>query len=173
MIKKEDLVKIGYFSKPHGIKGEINLVTTSNLLDGLDEPYIICEMEGIPVPFFIEEYRYKSDTIILVKLENVDSEEAAREFINHDVYYPLSAIPDNDLIGDVTWDSFIGYTVSDEKHGNLGEITNVDESTINVLLEINYKGNELLLPAADELITSVDHTKKHMTVSIPDGLLDI
>ena len=157
MIKKEDVFKIGQFAKPHGIKGEIALVTNSDVFDDSDDPYIICEMDGILVPFFIEEYRYKTDTVILLKLKNVDDEKAAREFSNRDM----------------TWDSFIGYRVIDEHHGEIGEITDVDESTINVLLQIDHNGEELLLPAAEELILSADHENKTLAVSVPEGLLDL
>ena len=134
MIKKEDVFKIGQFAKPHGIKGEIALVTNSDVFDDSDDPYIICEMDGILVPFFIEEYRYKTDTVILLKLKNVDDEKAAREFSNREVFYSLDEVDRDDLVGDMTWDSFIGYRVIDEHHGEIGEITDVDESTINVRL---------------------------------------
>lgn len=173
MIKKEEVFKIGQFAKPHGIKGEISLVTNSDVFDDSEEPYIICEMDGILVPFFIEEYRYKSDSVILVKLKNVDDEKAAREFVNREVFYSLDEVDEDDLVGDMTWDSFIGYIVEDEVLGEIGEIMNVDESTINVLLQIDYKGEELLLPAAEELILSADHDNKKLVVSIPEGLLDL
>ena len=173
MIRKEEIFKIGQFAKPHGIKGEIGLITNSDVFDDSDDPYIVCEMDGILVPFFIEEYRYKSDTVILLKLANVNDEKAAREFSNREVYYPLDEVDEEDLIGDMTWDSFVGYTVIDEKHGELGPVTDVDESTINVLLQISYKGDEILLPAAEELILTADHDKKTLTVSVPDGLLDL
>ena len=140
MIKKEDVFKIGQFAKPHGIKGEIALVTNSDVFDDSDDPYIICEMDGILVPFFIEEYRYKTDTVILLKLKNVDDEKAAREFSNREVFYSLDEVDRDDLVGDMTWDSFIGYRVIDEHHGEIGEITDVDESTINVLLQIDHNG---------------------------------
>ncbi len=123
MIKKEDVFKIGQFAKPHGIKGEIALVTNSDVFDDSDDPYIICEMDGILVPFFIEEYRYKTDTVILLKLKNVDDEKAAREFSNREVFYSLDEVDRDDLVGDMTWDSFIGYRVIDEHHGEIGEIT--------------------------------------------------
>ena len=80
---------------------------------------------------------------------------------------------EDDLIGDITWDSFIGYQVVDEALGELGAITDVDESTINVLLQIDHKGKEILLPAAEELILSADHENKTLTVSVPEGLLDL
>ncbi len=172
MIKKEDVFKIGLFTKPHGIKGEIGLMTSSDVFDDSEDLYIVCDMDGILVPFFVEDYRYKTDNVILLKLKNVDDEQAAREFSNREVFYPLDKMED-DLIGDITWDSFIGYQIVDEALGELGPITDVDESTINVLLQIDHKGKEILLPAAEELILSADHENKTLTVSVPEGLLDL
>ncbi|MCD7915782.1 MAG: ribosome maturation factor RimM [Tannerellaceae bacterium] len=174
MIRQEDVFKIGQFTKPHGIKGEISLVTQSDVFDEAENPYLICDINGILVPFFIEEYRYKSDTVILVKLENINSDQAAREFTNRDVFYPLDEMDEeNDLIGDITWDSLVGYQVTDEKHGDLGTITDVDESTINVLLHIRQEEKEILVPAVEEIIVAADHTDKRTTVSVPEGLLDL
>lgn len=173
MIKAEDVFKIGRFAKPHGVKGEISLLTTCDLFDEAEDPYVVCDIDGILVPFFIEEYRYKSDNVILLKLEHVDTEEAAREFAGLDVYYPMEGVEEETLVGDITWDSFIGYTVKDKKQGLLGAITDIDESTINVLLHIDYNGEELLFPAAEELIVDVNHSDKEMTVTLPEGLLEI
>ncbi|MCC8153927.1 MAG: ribosome maturation factor RimM [Tannerellaceae bacterium] len=174
MIRKEDVFKIGQFTKPHGTKGEIGLLTQSDVFDESDDPYIVCEMNGILVPFFIEEYRYKSDAVILVKMEKIDSEIAAREFVNKEVFYPLDAVEEeDDLIGDITWDSFIGYTVSDEQTGILGTISDVDQSTQNVLLILSYQGEELLIPAVEEIIIDANHPEKQLYVRLPEGLLDL
>lgn len=173
MIKKEDVFKIGQFTKPHGVKGELALVTRSDVFDESDDPYIVCDIEGILVPFFIEEYRYKTDSVILVKLEYVDTEEAAREFVHREVYYPLEEMGEKEWAEEATWDSFIGYTVTDLQYGELGCIVDVDTSTINVLLKIDRDGQELLFPAADELITDADATARRLTVSLPEGLLDL
>ena len=173
MIRQEEVFKIGQFAKPHGIKGELSLVTNSDVLDDAEEPYVVCEMDGILVPFFVEEYRYKSDTVILVKLEDVNSEADARMFVNKEVFYPLDAVDADDLVGDMTWDSFIGYEITDERQGYLGKITDVDESTINVLLRVDHEGKEILIPAVEELITDADHEARSLTVSLPEGLLDL
>lgn len=173
MIRKEEVFKIGQFAKPHGIKGEISLVTNCDLFDDVEDPCIVCEIDGIFVPFFIEEYRCKTDTVLLVKLENVDDEKAARDFTNREVFFPLDDVDADDLVGDMSWDGFIGYTVIDERHGALGTIVAVDETTINVLLQIDRDGEELLLPAAEELILSANHDEKTLQVSVPEGLLDL
>ena len=73
MIREEEVFKIGQFAKPHGIKGELSLVTNSDVLEDAEDPYIVCEMDGILVPFFVADFRYKTDTVVLVKLEDVNS----------------------------------------------------------------------------------------------------
>ena len=92
MIREEEVFKIGQFAKPHGIKGELSLVTNSDVLEDAEDPYIVCEMDGILVPFFVEDFRYKTDTVVLVKLEDVNSEEDARMFVGKEVFYPLDAV---------------------------------------------------------------------------------
>ena len=47
MIRQEEVFKIGQFAKPHGIKGELSLLTQCDLFEETDEPYIVCEMDGI------------------------------------------------------------------------------------------------------------------------------
>lgn len=173
MIRKEDMVKIGYFAKPHGVKGEIALVSAFDVFDEQEDPYLICELDGILVPFFVEEYRYKSDTVILVKLENIDSEEDVRAFTNKEVFYPKDRIEDSSFDSGITWDNFIGYKVYDTERGYLGEIEAVDDSTQNVLFQVSNGDDELLLPAVEEFIVKLEHNKKSITMTVPQGLFEL
>ena len=75
MIKKDEVFKIGIFNKPHGVKGEISFTFTDDIFDRVECEYLVCLLDGIFVPFFIEEYRFRSDTTALVKLEGVDTSE--------------------------------------------------------------------------------------------------
>lgn len=173
MIKKEDVIKIGQFAKPHGIKGEISLPFTNDAFDRCDSDYLVCEMDGILVPFFIKEYRFKSESTALIKFEDVDTEDAAKRFSNLEVYYPKAYLDEEGPQEDYTWSYFIGFSVLDESAGNLGKVVNVDESTLNVLLQIDQDGKELLVPAAEELITGIDHNAGILYVQLPEGLLNL
>jgi 16S rRNA processing protein RimM len=174
MIKKEGVCKIGYFTKPHGVKGEIGLVVSYDIFAYAPPPFLICEIEGALVPFFIEECRSKTDAVLLVKLAIIDSEESVREFSNREVYCLLQ-----DMKGELQsfagkgWRSFMGYTVSDETQGALGKIIAIDESTANALLQIDYAGRELLIPAVDGWIVSADHKNKELQLSVPAGLFEL
>src|SRR5690348_12038882 len=77
------LKKIGFVSKLNGYNGEVVLAADGD--DFLDEDFLFLEMEGLPVPFFVEDIFEKGGNIIL-KLENVDDEEHAQQLVRHDVF---------------------------------------------------------------------------------------
>ena len=171
MIRKEEVFKIGVINKPHGVKGEVSFTFTDDIFDRVDCDYLILLMDGILVPFFMEEYRFRSDNMALVKFEDIDTAEEARKFTNVEVYFPPKKFMDEQE--DVTsWNFFIGFRVEDVHHGYLGEITDVDDTTINVLFSIEKDGEELLLPAHEEFIIDLDREKKVMKVDVPDGLIE-
>lgn len=172
MIKKEEVYKIGVFNKPHGIHGELSFTFTDDIFDRVECDYLICLLDGIFVPFFIEEYRFRSDSTALVKLEGMDTAEKARMFTNVEVYFPVKFAEEAEP-GETSWDFFVGFLVEDVNHGELGRIVDVDTTTINTLFVIEHNGNELLLPAQEEFIAGIDQKHKLMTVNVPEGLLSL
>ena len=173
MIRNDEVIRIGQFAKPHGIKGEISLIFTSDIFDRCDAGYLICDVDGILVPFFMEEYRFKNDSTALIKLEGVDTDADARELSGRDVFYPKRFAGEEDAGDAYTWEYFIGFRVEDAAYGDLGVVTDVDESTINVLLQVDRDGKELLVPAAEELITDIDHEARVLYMQLPEGFLDL
>ena len=172
MIKKENVYKIGMFNKPHGIHGELSFTFTDDIFDRADCDYLICELDGIFVPFFIEEYRFRSDSTALVKLEGIDSAERARMFTNVEVYFPAKFVEEV-TPGDLSWDFFVGFRMEDLHHGPLGEIVDVDTTTMNTLFVVDKEGEELLVPAQEAFIVGVDQEQKLVTVDLPAGLLSL
>jgi hypothetical protein len=51
MIKKEDVLPIGRIVKAHGLKGELTMEVTNGVFDDIETEYLICEVDGILVPF--------------------------------------------------------------------------------------------------------------------------
>lgn len=171
MIRKEEVYKIGVINKPHGVKGEVSFTFTDDIFDRVDCDYLILLMDGILVPFFIEEYRFRSDNSALVKFEDVDTAEKARMFTNVEVFFPMKYVEEQDEV--TSWNYFVGFEVNDVNHGILGMIVDVDDATINVLFVIEKEdGSEILLPAHEEFILDIDHKKKCVKVDIPEGLLE-
>mgnify|MGYP003552018763 FL=1 len=171
MIKKEEVFKIDIINKPHGVKGEVSFTFTDDIFDRVEDcDYLVLLLDGILVPFFIEEYRFRSDNVALVKFEGIDSTEKARTLTNVEVYYPVKFMDDQEEIS--SWNYFIGFRVEDIHHGCLGTVVDVDDATMNVLFVIENGDEEVLLPAHEEFILDIDRKKKILKVDIPDGLLD-
>ena len=79
MIKKEDVYKIGRIGKPHGVHGEVQMQYSDDVYDVVDANYLLLNVDGILVPFFMEEYRFRSDEIVLMKFCDINTEAQARE----------------------------------------------------------------------------------------------
>lgn len=173
MIQRDELIKIGLFNKPHGIKGELSFTFTDDIFDQSDCPYVVCEIDGIFVPFFIEEYRFRGESSALVKLEDVDSDAEARPFTNVEVYFPKSYLLAGEEELSAPSDYFIGFQIVDVEYGELGTILSVDDSTINTLFVVDYNGEELLIPANEDFVISLDEENRILTVDIPEGLIDL
>ena len=167
MIREDDVYKIGRIGKPHGIGGEVTLRFSDDVFDRVDAEYLVLMVDGILVPFFIEEYRFRSEEVALVKFEDIDTMDRAAELTGCDVFFPRHlADIDNDVL---TWSQIVGYDIVDVASGKvLGRIESVDESTINVLLEL---ADGTLIPAVDEFIDDIDHEARKLFMSLPDGLL--
>lgn len=171
MILQEEVFHIGRLGKPHGIKGEITFMFTDDVFDRVDAEYLIIEVDGILVPFFIDEYRFKSNETALIVFDGITTVEQARELTNCEVYFPRSLSDHSE--DEMTWEEFVGYQITDLHEGNIGKIVDVDDATENVLFSVDYNGNTILLPAAEELIVDIDHKERIITTELPEGLLDL
>ncbi|MBR5235208.1 MAG: 16S rRNA processing protein RimM [Bacteroidaceae bacterium] len=172
MIRPEEVYCIGKFTRTHGVQGEMALAFTDDVFDRVDCPYLVCSMDGILVPFFIEEYRFKSRDVALIKFERIDTSEAAAMFTNKEVYFPKSYAEQAED-GEYSWQYFVGFEAEDATHGHLGELVDVDESTVNTLFVVERPdGEELLIPAQEAFIEDIDHDERIIKFNLPEGLLE-
>lgn len=88
MIRDEEVYRIGRLGKPHGVAGEVTLRFDDDVFDRTDADYIVLGIDGILVPFFIEEYRFHGSETALVKFCGIDSQQRAAELTGCEVYFP-------------------------------------------------------------------------------------
>ncbi|MCQ2192824.1 MAG: ribosome maturation factor RimM [Paludibacteraceae bacterium] len=178
MLKLEDMIEMGRLTKVHGLKGELNFVFTSDAWDEVEADYLIVETDGLLVPFFLEEYRFKNDEEAFVKFKRIDNDTQANELTGCTVYLERKQLPDGYLEkkaeeGDIDIDFYVGYTI--EADGTtIGVIDGVDDSTANVLFSIETPtGGNIIIPASDDYIVEIDDEQKIMRMELPEGLLDL
>ena len=170
MIKEQEVYKIGLIGKAHGVKGELSIQIDDDVFDRVDAEYLVLKLDGIFVPFFMGEYRFKSDSVALVKFEGVDTQERARELTGVEVYFPRE-LAEQDEEAELSYAALVGYTLIDNNSGKpVGTIAYVDEQTINIMFELE---DGRLIPASEELIVDVDQKNRTITLDIPEGILDL
>ena len=103
MIKADDLVLIGKITKLHGIDGEVVCHFTDDVFDRGDSAFLFLELDGLPVPFEWEEYRFKGAEDALFKFVEAPDEASARHLIGARVYYPKEFIPKLCPSASLTW----------------------------------------------------------------------
>lgn len=169
MIKKEDVYRIGQIGKPHGVKGELSFHFEDDVFDRTDADYLILEVDGILVPFFFEEYRFRTDVTAYIKFCDVDTEVQARELTGSKVFFPRSVAHQDGTCR--SWAQLLGFSLIDATTGHqIGVIQSIDNTTLNVLFEL--EGGKLI-PANEELITDIDGEKRQIFITLPEGLLDL
>ena len=169
MIRQEEVYKIGRLGKTHGVKGEVSFQFDDDIFDRTDADYLVLDIDSILVPFFMEEYRFRNDTVCLVKFCDIDTQQRAQELTGCDVYFPRTLAEEAEDVPSLA--SLVGFSIVDESSSKtVGRIANIDDSTVNILFELE---DGTLIPASNELIDDIDAEQQTITMNIPEGLLDI
>lgn len=161
--------KIGTLTRTHGIGGELSMNFTDDVWDRADADYVFLEVDGIQVPFFLEGWRFRSDSVALLKFHDIDSSEDANEYVGADVYFPHSLTPEPDEDDEYTWRHFTGWQVVDAQAGPIGIIDYVEDSTVNTIFCVDGK----LVPANEDFIERIDAKERIVYMTLPEGLLDL
>lgn len=171
MITLNDVYRIGTLGKPHGVKGEIAFSFEDDVFDREEADCLFIMIDGLLVPFFIEEYRFSSDVMALMKFEGIDSLEQAMSLTGCEVYYLRDHEDNDDTVSKAELNGFKLIDAASERV--VGTIQALDDSTANLLFAVSTDRGELLIPASHELIKKIDKQQQTITVEIPAGLLEI
>ena len=172
-MRKDDCFYLGKIVSKHGYKGEV-LVKLDT-----DEPQVYENMESVfvalghsLVPFFIEQSRLHKSSLLRIRFEEIKDEEGANSIMGSELYLPLNMLPK--LSGNkFYYHEIIGFSIEDEKHGFIGEITGVNDMSTQALIEARKEDKQLLIPISDEIILKVDRAAKTIFVRTPEGLVDL
>lgn len=169
----ENYFSIGKLVATFGVKGELVLkhhLGKKTALKGA-EVLFVEEKENSFIPYFIQAARIRNAEEIFIRLEGIDSKEAARKLLQKAIYFTSDnfkkfAAADSSL-------SLLGYTVTDQFHGPLGEILEIIELPGQVLAKTLYKGKEMLLPLNKQTVLHIHKSKKQVELLLPEGLIEV
>ena len=122
------------------------------------------------LPYFVEHVRKKGEDELHLKLEGVNSREAAVKLIRKEVWLKEDEIQihtqKNNPIG------WVGYQIIDQDR-ELGPILEVIEQPHQVLCRLEIESREVLIPINEQTLNKVDHKNRTVFLTLPDGLLEV
>ena len=170
-MKKQDCFYLGTIVSKYSFKGELLLYLDVDAPEEYEElESIFVEIRQKLIPFFIESSQFHKSHLLRIKLEDVDLEIDADELIKKEVFLPLNQLPE--LSGDEFYfHEVIGFTTSDLKYGEIGEITAINDQSSQAFFLIDHQEVVIPVPVIDEFIHELDKKAKHITFDLPEGLI--
>jgi 16S rRNA processing protein RimM len=165
-------ILLGRIIKTYGFRGGVTVKTEKIFSDNIPEmESVFLEIEGRPVPFFIEYSEQAGPDILRMKFEGYDLTERIVEFVNCKVY-----LTDNRFSEKIEDDLQLlqGYRVITDKSQNIGIIKEIIHNPGQILLDIRSEsGKDMLIPLHDDLIQEINNDQKILVMILPEGLIDI
>jgi len=168
---------IGYTSKVHGKQGELIIKLDVDFLEEckkLESVLIqLNKTDNSLIPFFISKANFQNDGTLRVKFEDVDDIATAKNLSGKGIYILNKFLPT--LTGNQFYHhEVIDFKVFDTNYGEVGTIFHILNQTNQAIFEIvNANDKEILIPIVDDIIDNVDRTNKTITVTTPDGLIEL
>jgi 16S rRNA processing protein RimM len=167
-------VQIGLITKPHGLRGEVCVVSYADSPFLMQERIFLQVGKGPCVPYRVRSSRRHSGTELLL-LEGIDDRNAAEKLRQHKVLIPHAELPELED-DEVYIEDILGFTVVlDEDGSTLGTLTAFSAPTPEQeVWEITTPdGKEVLFPAAEEFVAEIDVDSETIRITPPPGLLEI
>ncbi|MEP7277846.1 MAG: ribosome maturation factor RimM [Bacteroidota bacterium] len=167
-----EYINIGKLVASFGVTGELILqhhLGKKTSLKGLEALFVEMVKDEM-LPYFIQQAKIKSETEVYLKLDGVDTREAAGLLRQKEVW-----LPDADFqkyAAKTSTLSLLGFTIL-QNGTEIGTVLEIIEQPHQVLARIDLEGKEALIPLHAESLQKIDRKKKQVHVILPDGLLDV
>ncbi len=162
-----DFSKVGQVIKTHGNKGFLKIALDKNIKI---KEWVMFLIKQKPVPFFITEWQRTTNTEAIIKCGDIQTVDAAEDFIGLDILLPSSTIK---IKKDKININFIGFTLMETSVGELGTLLQIIDMPGQTMFQTLYKEQQIMIPAVDEFIVEINEANKIITLQLPDGFLEL
>jgi 16S rRNA processing protein RimM len=173
----EELLLMGRFFRPHGLKGEVKVIPETDAPDHfaeLETIYVGQEPElasGIPVQS-VRFQQTKHGVTVILKLEGVETPEGAAALRDQLVFARESDLPELDE-DEVYLHDLVGLAVITEGGEEIGTISDVLEMPGHVTYVVDRPGRQdAWIPAVPEFVIEVDLDAERIVIRPIEGLLE-
>ncbi len=164
---ERNLFPIGRVVKPHGVRGKVKVEYFGEDLDRCsfyheifikDEPEAYEVLEAVPQP-----------PRLILRLKGIERFEEAKALTGKEILVQRRSLLKLGK-GEYYWVDLLGMKVETEEGKRIGKIKEIFPTGANDVYVVEGKRGEILLPATEEVIRSIDPKRGVMTVARMKGL---
>lgn len=162
---KDGLIAVARITTPHGVRGEVKLQPLTDFPRRFETTRHLLMADGTRL--VVESARLHRDTV-LAKFQGMDTPEAWLPFRHKELF-----VTEDELVplppGQYYIHQLVGIEVYDGAGGLQGIVSDVLQTGSNdVYVVKGPDGRELLLPAIDTVVRSIDVVGRRMIVDLPE-----
>ena len=161
------MLRLAQVLKSNGTDGELLLSFLNVSPEDIDlqEPVFIY-FDGLPVPFYFQSFTPRGNSRALVRLTGVRSLKDADELAGQSVWA--------DYFEEEEDEDFTGWTVKSPEGETIGTVKAHEDIPGNPCIWVERPGGkEVLLPLHEDLLEEIDEKSGTITMTIPEGILDL
>ncbi len=106
-------------------------------------------------------YKLQNNSTGNIYFDDIDHIDKAQALVKKKIYIASDKLPDRDD-EDFHYFDLIGFNVSDETYGELGEISDVNEYPQQFVATVTYQNKEVLFPLNEDMIIEIDEEKRNL-----------
>ncbi len=165
-------IYIGRIVRLFGKKGELLVRLYEHFCKETDgEEPLFVTIDGLEVPLFLSSFILKGNEKAVVSFDDIDNEYRAGELVGKELY--IYTPNENNEEDELYFEDLIGYHFIDSSKKYSGTIISYEEHGDNPLFIVNINDIEVMIPAVEELINSIDTEKQIIEMHLPEGLIEL
>jgi 16S rRNA processing protein RimM len=166
-------VLIGKIVGAHGLKGTSKIQSYAESLEIFKSGTVllVSSPDGSENHYEIDWIKSHSRGALLT-LKEVTDRDQAKSLIGSELYIEKAELPELEA-GTYYWSDLIGVNVYTSDDRYIGSVASIIETGANDVYVVKDADKEILVPALESVVQSIDIESKIMRVELPEGLEEV
>jgi 16S rRNA processing protein RimM len=166
----KDLLPIGKVVRPHGVKGKIKLEYFGEDVHRFPPSReVFIEVKAGRLQSYEVLETIPQPPRLILHLKGIEKREQVESLIGKEVLIKREVLPHVEE-GEYYWMDLLGMSVETAGGKKIGRVKEIFSTGANDVYVVEGKRGEILLPATEEVIQSIDCKKAVMKVNRKEGL---
>ena len=159
-------IAVGQILSIHGLSGKVRVRVLSDVPQRFDAGQ---QLYVLGISYRISASSRSSSDRVILKLQGIDTPDAARVLVGQMLTVPEDAVPQLPD-GEYFHFQLLGLRVLTEEGEDLGQVTEILETGSNDVYVVTGPEGEVLIPALAGVIQCIQLERGVMLVGLPEGL---